>query len=163
MFYKSEILALLKEKSIKFDYMEHEAAFTIEDMAHLGITERGTVCKNLFLRDYKGKKHFLVTAPESKHIDLKALAEQIGSTKLSFASAQRLEKYLSVQQGSVSPLCTLNDESNSVVFIADEDLKNDSEVGIHPNDNTVTMWLSFADIAALIKEYGNEVRFAHFE
>ena len=76
---KDEIYSLLNEKGISYDKMEHEAVYTIDDMDRLGITKRGLVCKNLFLRDAKGKNHFLVTVPENKRVDLKALAAQIGS------------------------------------------------------------------------------------
>ena len=100
---KKEIYSLLEAKGIAFEKLEHEAVYTMEDMDKAGITAKGTVCKNLFLRDAKGKNHFLVTVPEEKQVDLKLLAEIIGSTKLSFASADRLAKYLCVEQGCVSP------------------------------------------------------------
>lgn len=158
-FFKQEIYQLLQEKKIPFDCLEHEAVHTMEEMDKAGITRKGTVCKNLFLRDAKGKTHFLVTVPEAKRIDLKQLSEQLGSSRLSFASAERLSRYLKVEQGCVSPLGILNDESQSVLFIADEDLKQDPAVGVHPNDNTATIWLDFQDLLNLIQEHGNEIRF----
>ena len=109
MYGKQEVYGLLREKDISFEKLEHEAVYTMEDMDKAGITAKGTVCKNLFLRDAKGKNHFLVTVPGEKRVDLKTLAEKIGSTKLSFASADRLSKYLGVEQGCVSPLGVLND------------------------------------------------------
>lgn len=160
-FTKEKIYQLLEEKQIQFDRLEHGAVYTMEEMDAAGITAKGTVCKNLFLRDSKGKRHFLVTAPENKRVDLKQLAEKIGSTRLSFGSAERLAKYLGVQQGSVSPLGILNDESQSVVFVADEDLKNDPAVGVHPNDNTATIWLKFSDLQKLIQDHGNSIVFVH--
>ena len=159
---KSEIYALLEQKQISCEKMEHDAVYTMEDMDKAGITARGTVCKNLFLRDAKGKNHFLVTVPENKLVELIIMPEQIGCSRLSFASAERLEKYLHLPQGSVSPLGLLNDESCSVVFVADEDLKTDSAVGIHPNDNTATIWLAFPDLQRLIQEHGNTILFARF-
>lgn len=161
--YKKEIFELLEQKGIPFEKMEHEAVFTMEEMDRAGITKKGCVCKNLFLRDAKGKQHYLVTAPEDKRVDMKKLAAQIGSTRLSFASPERLERYLKIQQGSVSPLCILNDESRTVIFVADEDLKQEKEIGVHPNDNTATLWISFQDLEGLIREHGNETAFAHFE
>ena len=93
---------------------------------------------------------------------MRQLAEKIGSSKLSFGSAERLMKYIGVEQGSVSPLGILNDESKSVVMVFDRDLKGDLEVGVHPNDNTATLWLSFDDICSLIREHGSEIMLINF-
>ena len=75
----------------------------MEDMDRLGLPAKGILCKNLFLRDSKGKRHFLVTCDEAKKVDLKSLARQLGTGGLSFASEERLEKYLGLKQGSVTP------------------------------------------------------------
>ena len=121
----------------------------MEEMDAAGITARGGVCKNLFLRDMKGRSHFLVTVPEERDVDLRALADRIGSTKLSFASAERLGKYLGVEQGSVSPLGVLNDETGSVTVVFDKSLEN-KVIGVHPNDNTATLWLPFEELKKII-------------
>ena len=160
---KEEIYHFLEEKGIAFEKLEHQAVYTMEDMDKAGITARGTVCKNLFLRDAKGKNHFLVTVPEEKRVDLKILAERIGSTKLSFASADRLAKYLGVEQGCVSPFGVLNDESRSVTVVFDQELQFNDAVGIHPNDNTATVWLSFKSLRRVIEEHGNEIMLVKFD
>ena len=159
---KEEIYHLLEEKKIRYEAMEHPAVYTMEDMEQYHITEKGTVCKNLFLRDAKGKNHFLVTVPNARKVDLKELGQKIGCSKLSFASADRLEKYLHVQQGCVSPFGLLNDASKSVTLIVDADLKREQHMGIHPNDNTASVWLSFRDLEELIEEHGNEVMLVKF-
>lgn len=159
---KEEIYRLLEEKKIAFERMDHPAVYTMEDMEACHITDKGTVCKNLFLRDAKGKNHFLVTVPNARQVNLKELGQKIGCSKLSFASADRLEKYLHVQQGCVSPFGLLNDASKSVTFIADADLKKNAHVGIHPNDNTASVWLSFRDLEDIIEEHGNEVLLVRF-
>ena len=159
---KQKIYDFLKENNIKYDVLEHDVVCTMEEMDAAGITQKGTVCKNMFMRDYKGKNHFLLTVPEEKHVDLRALAEYIGSSKLSFGSAERLDKYLGLTQGSVSPLGLLNNEDKSVVMIFDRDLIGNKEVGVHPNDNTATIWLDFADLRKIIEEHGNEIIFAKF-
>lgn len=159
---KQEVYRLLDEKKIRYESMEHPAVYTMEDMEACHITDKGTVCKNLFLRDAKGKSHFLVTVPNARQVNLKELGQKIGCSKLSFASADRLEKYLHVQQGCVSPFGLLNDETKSVVFIADADLKKNAHVGIHPNDNTASVWLSFRDLEDIIEEHGNEVMLVRF-
>lgn len=162
VFLKEDIYQMLRAKGICFESMEHPPVYTMEDMEQCHITDQGTVCKNLFLRDAKGKNHFLVTVPNAKQVNLKELAGQIGSTKLSFASAERLAKYLKVQQGCVSPFGILNDETRTVTFVADEDLRNDTAVGIHPNDNTASVWIAFHDLQTLIEDHGNEIKFARF-
>lgn len=159
---KQQIFDLLAEKGIHCEKMEHEAVFTMEDMDRVGIIGKGTVCKNLFLRDAKGKNHYLVTVPEETRVDLKALAEQIGSTKLSFASAERLAKYLGVEQGCVSPFGILNDESRTVAMVFDKALQGNPAVGVHPNDNTASLWLAFDDLRGLIQEHGNQIMLADF-
>lgn len=159
---KQKILALLTERGIAFDMLEHPAVYTIEEMAQAGITEKGTVCKNLFLRNAKGNVHYLVTVPEERRIDLHALAGKLGSTRLSFASPERLSKYLGVAQGSVSPFGILNDASKSVILVFDKSLQGDPAVGVHPNDNTATLWLGFAALCGILAEHGNEIRHLSF-
>lgn len=159
---KNEIYKFLDDKSVSYEKLEHAAVFTMEEMDAAGITNKGNVCKNLFLRDFKGKNHYLVTAPEHKRVDLRALAEKIESSKLSFGSPERLDKYLGVTQGSVSPLCVLNDENSEVTVIFDADLQGEKAIGVHPCDNTATIWLDFADLCSIITEHGNEIIFAEF-
>jgi len=159
---KCGVYEFLSKKNVDFEKMEHEAVHTMEDMQKAGICEKGMVFKNLFLRDAKGKTHYLVSIPEEKAVDLKKLAEQIGSTKLSFASAERLEKYLSVSQGCVSPFGILNDENHEVIVVFDKAVSEEEKVGVHPNDNTATVWLKFADICTIAKELGNKIVFADF-
>ena len=129
----------------------------MEEMERAGINAHGCICKNLFLRDAKGKQHFLVTVPDERRVDLKWLSEALGTSKLSFASAERLDKYLGVPQGSVSPFGILNDESRSVIFAADSALTSLPVIGVHPNDNTATVFLSFADLRQIIENHGNSV------
>ena len=104
---KQRVYDALNKMGIKYEVVEHEPVHTMEDMDRLGLPEKGTLCKNLFLRDSKGKRHFLITADEKTKLDLKALGRQLGAGTLSFASEERLEKYLGVKQGSVTPFLTL--------------------------------------------------------
>ena len=156
---KEETLQKLQQLGVAHEVMEHPAVYTMEEMEMLGITAQGEVCKNLFLRDAKGKRHFLVVLKEEKRADLKEIAEQIGSSKLSFASAERLMRYLKVEQGAVSPLGVLNDETHSVEVLIDSDLKDCPKVGVHPNDNTATVWMSAKDLISVIESQGNSVTF----
>ena len=125
------------------------------EMEQLGIFREGRVCKNLFLRDQKGKQHFLVSLPEEKQASLKDLGEKLGVQRLSFASEERLQKYLGVTHGAVSPLGILNKETHSVTFVLDREILQWDAVGVHPNDNTATVWLSPQTLQALVNEAGN--------
>ena len=156
-YHKNEVYALLNEKGIPYEAVEHEAVFTMEEMERAGIDSHGCICKNLFLRDAKGRQHYLVTVPDERRVDLKWLSAALGSSKLSFASAERLDTYLKLPQGSVSPLGILNDESHSVIFAADAALASLPAIGVHPNDNTATVWLKAEDLVRLIGEHGNRI------
>ena len=143
---KQRVYDALKKLNIKYEVVEHEPVHTMEDMDRLGLPAKGTLCKNLFLRDAKGKRHFLVTCDEKKKVDIKALARQIGASGLSFASEDRLEKYLKLQQGSVTPFGLMNDEEKAVEFFIDKDLTRCKSLGIHPLTNTATVFLSYKDL-----------------
>ena len=136
----------LNKLGIKYEVVEHEPVHTMEDMDRLGLPEKGTLCKNLFLRDSKGKRHFLVTCDEKKKVDLKSLGRALGAGNLSFASEERLEQYLGLKQGSVSPFGLMNDTDHAVEFFIDKDLSSCKSLGIHPLENTATVFLSFKDL-----------------
>lgn len=156
---KKATLIWLDQQGIPYEKLEHKAVFTMEEMDEAGISARGGVVKNLFLRDGKGKNHFLVVVPEEKRVNLTDLSSQLCASKLSFASADRLEKYLGVVQGAVSPLGVLNDENHVVEVVFDKALTHAPKVGIHPNDNTATVWLSFKDLKKLIEGLGNPISY----
>lgn len=160
---KKEIYALLDAKGIIYEAMEHEAVYTMEDMDRVGITSKGGICKNLFLRDAKKKNFFLISVPEKRQINLKTLADKIGSTRLSFVSPERLAFYLGVEQGCVSPFGVLNDESHSVTVIFDQSLQFSQSIGVHPNDNTASVWLDFKSLRRVIEEHGNPVKLINFD
>ena len=153
---KKNALEWLEANSIAYEMLEHEAVFNMEDMDKAGITAKGDVCKNLFLRDKNGKKHYLVVCPEEAQVDLADIGTQLMSTKLSFASAERLEKYLNVVQGCVSPLGVINDANHEVVVAFDKKLQG-GRMGIHPNDNTATVWVQTAELEKAIKALGNKL------
>lgn len=155
---REKVFARLEELGVSYEVTEHPAVFTIGEMDALGLTAKGEVCKNLFLRDAKGRRHFLVVVPGEARADLRALAEQLESSKLSFASAERLEKYLGLKQGEVTPLGVLNDADAAVEVVFDRGLERFPCLGVHPNDNTATVWLSLADILRVVEGNGNEIR-----
>ena len=155
---REKVCAKLESLKIKYELLEHPEAFTIEDMDRFGVSALGDVCKNLFLRDAKGKRHFLVTMPKDKACSIAKIQEELGASRLSFASAERLKKYLSLNQGEVTPLGIINDSEAHVEVVFDRDLKGNTRLGVHPNDNTATVWLSFDDIVRFVEENGNKIR-----
>ena len=156
---RENILERLKELEIPYELVEHAPAFTMDEYNALGFNPNDEICKNLFLRDYKGTRHMLVVLKGSKHADLRLIQAEVESSKLSFASDKRLEKYLDVKKGSVSPLGLINDKDCEVEVYFDEDLKNAPRLGFHPNDNTATVFLPYADIEKYVQSTGHTIRF----
>ena len=157
-FGKNDIYDLLNTKSIPFTCTEHRPVYSMEELDVMEIPANAVICKNLFLRNSNGKQHFLLTVPAATPVDLKQLAANLASSRISFASAERLEKYLGLQSGLVSPFGLLNDTSKSVIFISSKSLPPSATIGIHPNDNTATVWLAFGDLLALLSELKIEVK-----
>ena len=158
---KEEVLEKLDALNIEYKEITHDAVYTIEEMDALGkdYFEGAKICKNLFVRDQKGKRHFLVVLPEEKRAPLDVIATKIGSTRLSFASNERLMKYLKLTPGAVTPLSVINDEENAVEVILDEELKNEVKIGVHPCVNTATVLLSMNDVEKYISSCGNKIKY----
>ncbi len=153
---KQRVYDELKRLNIKYEVVEHEPVHTMEDMDRLGLPEKGVLLKNLFLRDAKGKRHFLVSCDEKKKVDLEKLGRLIGAGRLSFASEERLEKYLKVKPGSVTPLALMNDADHAVEFFIDKDVTRAKTIGVHPLENTATVFLSYKDLDKFLWEYDVE-------
>lgn len=156
---RDNILTRLNELEISFQIVDHAPAFTMDDLNAMGLNPDNAVCKNLFLRDYKGKRHMLVVLRGDKQADLVKIREEIDSSRLSFASEERLAKYLDVLKGSVSPLGIINDSDHSVEVYFDEDIKDMCRLGFHPNDNTATVFLSYDDIEKYIESTEHKISF----
>lgn len=152
------VLSALKEMGLSWEMDEHEPVYTIEEMMNLGLHEKGTIVKNLFLRDAKGKRHFLVLLPDEKHADLKSISGKLNCPRLSFASEERLERFLGLKKGAVTPLGVLNDKDHAVEVVVDRALTKAAKLGVHPNENTATVWLSWMDLKKFIERCGNTMR-----
>jgi len=157
------VFETLRQMNIPYSVTRHPAVFTIEEMDALSITREGDVCKNLFLRDDKGKRHFLVVLQKDKRADLKHLREQLACRNLSFASEERLSKYLGLSKGEVTPFGILNDGERKVEVVFDRDLTAKQRLGIHPNDNTATVWIAFEDLKRVIEQHQNPVHYVDIE
>ncbi|MBQ5591377.1 MAG: prolyl-tRNA synthetase associated domain-containing protein [Clostridia bacterium] len=160
---KQKVYDFLNSQNINFDVKDHEAVYTMEEMQTAGLDKLGTICKNLFIRDQKGKKHFLITADDATHINLKDVGVKLEAGKVSFASAERLEKYLGVTTGCVSPLGILNDAEHAVTVVLDKKLVGIDRLGVHPNDNTSTLFLPFDSLVKAIEAVGNDYIIVDFE
>ena len=149
----------LTDLGIPYETVDHEPAFTVEDMDRLTFPPDVVIAKNLFLRDAKGRRHFLVVLRKERMADLRDLEGKIGATRLSFASEDRLAKYLGVTKGSVAPFGILNDADRAVEVVFDRSLEQCGRVGVHPNDNSATLLLTFADVLRVVREHGNQTHF----
>ena len=155
------VLERLNALGIHYELEEHEAVFTIEAIIALGLNKKGMIPVNLFLRDANGKRHFLVIHDGEIHTDLKKLREQIGCTRLSFGSDERLMKHLGLTKGSVSPFGLINNANHDVEVVIDASIKNQPVLGFHPNTNTATVFISYDDFMKFIKDCGNPVKFVN--
>lgn len=156
---KQDIYNILKEMNIDYSVTEHKPVYTIEEMNDLGMENIDHVIKNLFIRDDKKKNYYLVLVQKDKTVNLNKLKETINSRRLSFASEEDLEKYLGLKKGAVSPLGIVNDENKFVKVIIDRDIRNLEFIGVHPMENTATVWINVEDLQKLIKSNGNFVNF----
>lgn len=153
---EKRVLDVLEELNIPYTRIEHIPVFTIEEFEKIGNMPK-SVCKNLFVRNQKGDRHYLIILENSKRADLGKVAEQIGSGKLSFASEKRLEKYLGLKPGSVSPFGLINDSQKEVRVVIDRDLESIGEVSFHPNINTATLTISYRDFEKYLAWCKNKV------
>jgi Ala-tRNA(Pro) deacylase len=158
---KQDIYNILKEMNIDYSVTEHKPVYTIEEMNDLGMENIDHVIKNLFIRDDKKKNYYLVLVQKDKTVNLNKLKETINSRRLSFASEEDLEKYLGLKKGAVSPLGIVNDENKFVKVIIDRDIKNLEFIGVHPIENTATVWINVEDLQKLIKSNGNYINFVN--
>lgn len=153
------IYDVLTDLKIEFEKIEHPAVFTVEEADKYHINSNAVTSKNLFLRNKKGDKLYLFVLESSKTADLKKLADFLQIGRLSFASPERLMKYLQLTPGSVSPFGLINDKKNEVTVIIDTDLLQGDKVAFHPNINTATLVISRDDFLKFLNWTQNEVRF----
>ncbi len=155
---KEEILNILKEKNIWFELEDHEAVFNMEDLNNLNLKYKDRDAKNIFLRDDKKQNYYLITVKGDKRVDLKQFRKDFNTRNLSFASSEDLMRILNLVPGSVSPLGILNDNELKVTLYLDEFFLSDNGIiGVHPNENTATIWLKVTDLVNLIKQHGNQI------
>ena len=155
----NDVLSRLDELKIQYELDQHEAVFTMEEISVRGLDNKGMIPVNLFLRDYKGKRHFLVIHDGRKHTDLTELRGQIGCTRLSFGSDEQLMKHLGLTRGAVSPFALMNNANHDVELVIDGSSRGREMLGFHPNVNTATVWVSWEGFMRFVEACGNPVRF----
>lgn len=156
---KQEIYNYLKEKNISYEVTNHKAVYNMEEASEIDIPYPNQDAKNLFVRDDKKKNYYLITVKGNKRLDLKEFSLKNNTRRLSFASKEDLMKIMKLIPGAVTPFGILNDKDNIVKFYLDKEfLKEPKFLGVHPNDNTATIWIKTDDLINIIKDNGNEVK-----
>lgn len=154
-----ELYLILEKLRISFQYIEHPPAPTIEIAKAFWQDFDSTHCKNIFLRNHKGNKHYLVILECNQNVDIKELEQRLKQGKLSFASEQRLEKYLGVKPGSVTPFGLINDKEHHVHLFLDARLADAGQLSFHPNINTASLIVGKDDFFKFLNYVGNTYEF----
>ena len=149
------IYEFLSKNGIEYLQQQHDAVFTCEEAEEIKLEIGGAQTKNLFLRDRKGKNHYLVVVGYEKSVDLKSLAALLEESKLSFGSPERLMKYLQLEPGSVTILGLINDPNHEVQVVVDQSIWDASSVLCHPLVNTATVSISHIGIEKFFKATGH--------
>lgn len=151
------VYAALDALGIRYERHDHPPVFTAEEAAVHWAPLRGAEIKNLFLRNKKGNNHYLVILEVSKAADLKQIVKLVGDDRLSFGSPERLMNELGLTPGSVSPFGLINDGDGSVRVLVDADLRGKERLIFHPNINTASVVISWADLEKFFASRRNRV------
>ena len=151
---KTEIYHYLKEQKLEHEITEHKAVFNMEEMDSIELPYPEWNAKNLFVRDDRKRNYYLITVKGDKRVDLKGFRKQHGLRALSFASAEDLLDIMKLTPGSVTPLGILNDTEHRIHFFLDTEFAG-NKIGVHPNDNTATVWMQADDLMKIIQKHGN--------
>ena len=143
------LFEILDKLEIKYELLEHDAVYTVDEAKKLDNMLEGIGCKNLFLTNKKGK-YFLVMIHEDKRANIKEIESLVDCKHLSFGKEEDLKEVLGLEAGSCTPLGIVNDKENKVVLVFDKDLV-DKKVLCHPNKNTATLSLEFSDLIKFIE------------
>ena len=149
---------LLQRLGIEFDRVDHDEAATMEDCAAISAVLGVDICKNLVLTPRNRSAFYLLCLPGDKHFLTKDFSKQIGSSRLSFATAEDMAELLGVQPGSASVLSLMNDPNHRVTLAMDRSVLEQPYFGCHPCRNTSSVKLKTADVLEIfLKHTGHEV------
>ncbi len=156
---RNKVFDKLNDLGILYEVFEHPPLDTIEIALKYWKNIDATHCKNLFFRNHKGNRHYLVIIKDTTPFSIRSLEQKLKQGKLTFGSPKRLAKYLGVKPGSVSPFGLLSDEESHVHLFLDQQLQNADKISFHPNDNTASLVLSYSDFIKYLDASGNTYEF----
>lgn len=155
---KEEVYDFIKRKNIWYEITEHKRVFTMDELDNIVLPYPEADAKNLFIRDDKKRNYYLITVSGKKKVDLNVFREKYNTRRLSFANEKDLMEILKLIPGSVTPLGLLNDKENLVKYYLDSYFINKCDIiGMHPCDNSATLWLKTTDLINILKENGTIV------
>jgi Ala-tRNA(Pro) deacylase len=155
----AKVYETLGELNIPFDYYEHPPVPTVEEASKYWTDIDAAHCKNLFFRNHKGNKHYLVVLHYQKALNIRDLEQRLKQGKISFASPERMMRYLGLTPGSVSPLGLIHDSEKHVHVFLDSKLKDFDLISFHPNLNTASLVIQFSDFVRYLRFTGNTYEF----
>ena len=147
---------LLTELHIAYEYIEHPPAPTIEIAKQYWAGHDAQHCKNLFFRNHKGNRHYLVILNCDQDMAIHDVEKQLHQGKLSFASEARMDKYLGVKPGSVTPFGLINDQEHHVTVFLDQTLQQAEKLSFHPCINTASLIIKREDLIKFLDYCGNQ-------
>lgn len=153
-----KICDYLKRNFIKFSLFEHQPVYTVEDVKNAKLDIPGVPTKNLFLRDKKKTKYFILISQEDKRIDFKKIGQFIDTKNLTFASEKELNSILKLQMGDVSPFGIINDKEKIVSILLDSELVDKSNINLSANSLTLTIIIDYEELVKFIECVGNNYR-----
>lgn len=150
----------LDSLGIEYEYIDHEAAMTMEDCEEIDRALEASICKNLFLCNRQETEFYLLMMNGDKKFKTKDLSAQIGSARLSFANESYMEQFLDITPGSVSVLGLMNDKEHRVQLLIDKDLLGEEYIGCHPCINTSSLRIRRNDMwEKIVPAMGHEPRY----
>ena len=156
---RTKVYNYLNSNNIEYTTYEHPEAPTIEIARQYWHADGSKHCKNLFFRNHKGNRHYLVVFDCNQSLAIHDLEQRLKQGKLTFASEKRMEKYLGLKPGSVSPFGLINDTENHVHLFLDKNLLNETSLGFHPNDNRATVVITQNEFQRYLKLVGNSYEY----
>lgn len=156
---RTKVILYLQEHKIPFELYEHPPLPTVEDALPYWKEINSAHCKNLFFRNHKGNRHYLVILDHRQQLNIKDLEQRLKQGKISFASPKRMEKHLGLSAGSVSAFGIINDQDHHVHLFIDAALQSAEHISFHPNQNDATLVISFASFIKFLESSGNSYEF----
>ncbi len=154
-----KVLDYLTSNNIEYSWYTHDEAPTIEIARTQWRADGSKHCKNLFFRNHKGNRHYLVVLDCERDLHIHDLEQRLHQGKLTFASPRRMAQYLGLCPGSVSPFGLINDSENHVHLFIDENLMKEESLSFHPNDNRATVVISQQEFMRYLSIVGNSYEF----